>query len=403
MDSLQQSDSRRRAAEAALRASEEKFRSIVDNALEGIFQTTPEGRFLSANPSMARIVGYDSPEALIRECFPIQEKLYVEPEDRLVFIRLMHERDMLVEHRIRFRRRDGSLRWGVIKARAVRDASGRIALFEGIFDDITTRQELEDHLRRARDEAEAASRMKSDFLSMMSHELRTPLTSILGFAKLIRRRLDSKVFPLVTANDPEKERLADQLRHDLDVVADEAGRLTGLLATVLDLCDLESGKAGLPATLVDVAGLLSRASARAATEAGQKGIGLTLEVEPDLPPVLADADRLLQVLDQLLTNALKFTRQGVITLRAKRSDDSGTVAISVSDTGIGLAPEHCESIFEPFRQLGDGLTDKPAGIGLGLTLCRLLVQRHGGRITASGEPGRGSVFRITLPVATDQS
>jgi PAS domain S-box-containing protein len=401
MENLERSDEERRIAEGALRASEEKYRSIVNHAMEGIFQSTPGGLLLSANPAMVRLAGYDDAEEFIRECFPLQDKFYVEPADRDDFIRHLGTQDAVIEHEIRFLRKDGSRRWGLIKARAVRDEKGEVAFFEGLFDDITDRKETENVLRHARDMAEAANRMKSDFLSVMSHELRTPLTSIMGFIKIITRKLEQKVFPGHLENDPANAHVVEQIRQNLHIVTDEAGKLAAMIAMVLDFCEVENGRRPLRRDPIDPAVLIREAVQEIAPAAEAKGLTIVEDISSGLPTVAGDAERLRQVLDQLLINAVKFTEKGGITLRARQEtvEWGDVVAISIIDTGVGIPSDQCEAVFEPFHQLGEVLTGKPCGTGLGLAVCRLMVQEHGGQITVASEPDSGSEFRVLLPVS----
>jgi signal transduction histidine kinase len=248
----------------------------------------------------------------------------------------------------------------------------------------------------ARAAAEAASETKSAFLANVSHELRTPLTSVVGFTKLVRRRLDDVVFPAVGSPDAKLERAMGQVRANLEIMAAEGDRLTSMINDVLDLAKIESGRHEWKSETVRPAELVERATAATASLLAPTGPALVTDVPADLPELVGDRDRLIQVVINLLSNAVKFTPSGTITVRARRDGDD--VVVSVADTGIGIRPEDHEKVFEQFLQAGDTLTDKPRGTGLGLSICRQIVEHHGGRLWLESEPGVGSTFSFTLPI-----
>jgi len=255
----------------------------------------------------------------------------------------------------------------------------------------------------ARAAAEAASETKGQFLSNVSHELRTPLTSVIGFTKLVRKRLDEVVFPLVpreaVAADPKVERAMRQVSDNLGIMVEEGERLTALINDVLDLAKIESGRLEWRDGPVDVAELIGRATAATSALFEQTGLVLVVDVAKDLPPTRGDRDRLIQVLVNLLSNAVKFTPTGSVTVTARRQD--ADLVVSIADTGIGIAPEDHERVWEQFGQAGgDTLTEKPHGTGLGLPISRQIVDHHGGRMWLESAPGAGSTFSFTLPVRT---
>lgn len=260
-------------------------------------------------------------------------------------------------------------------------------------------------LQKKRDQAKAETQRlqdlndaKSQFLSTVSHELRTPLTSILGFSKIIQKRLEERILPNLDRSDPKTDRAAEQVMGNLGIVVSESERLTSLINDVLDLAKIESGKAVWHEERVSVADLVEHAAAATATLFEQKHLQLRLDVAPDLPDTLGDPNRLLQVMVNLLSNAVKFTERGTVTCSAKLMN-TNTLLLSVADTGVGVPPEFREIIFEKFRQVtSDTLTDKPQGTGLGLPICKEIVEHHGGQIWLESEPGVGSVFSFTVPV-----
>jgi len=272
------------------------------------------------------------------------------------------------------------------------EVAGRIVLLH----DITERKRAEQELHQAKAAAEAASQAKGAFLATVSHELRTPLTSILGFAKLIKRRLVEVVGPAVPAAQPKAQRGLQQVVDNIDIIVAEGERLTALINDVLDLAKIESGKVEWHMQPVVVEEILTRAVAATSSLSGAKGLEVHTEIKDVLPIVVGDPDRLIQVAINLLSNAIKFTDHGAITCRARRVD--GAVEVSVTDTGEGIAAADQGKVFEQFVQVGDTLTGKPKGTGLGLPICKQIIEHHGGHIGVESEPGRGSTFTFTLPV-----
>lgn len=254
------------------------------------------------------------------------------------------------------------------------------------------RQEAE----AARKTAEQANEAKSAFLSTVSHELRTPLTSVLGFAKIIKKRLEDKVFPLTDQSDPKTGKTIQQVSENLSVVVAEGERLTHLINDVLDLAKIEAGKMEWNMGTVSITEVIERAIAATTALFYQKNIHLEREFEMDLPDITGDRDKLIQVVVNLLSNAVKFTDKGSVTCRAFRR--GGEVVVSVADTGIGIAPQDHAAVFEQFKQVGDTLTDKPKGTGLGLPISKEIIEHHGGRIWLESEVGKGSTFSFALPV-----
>ncbi|MCW5592701.1 MAG: HAMP domain-containing histidine kinase, partial [Burkholderiales bacterium] len=230
-----------------------------------------------------------------------------------------------------------------------------------------------------------ANRHKSEFLANMSHELRTPLNAIIGFSEA----LDARMFGEL--NDKQAEYIRD--------IHSSGRHLLSLINDILDLSKVEAGRMELQLSEFDATQALEAAMALVRERAARQGIRLALEPAPDLGAIRADERRLKQILLNLLSNAVKFTPPGgCVTIRARRA--SGALEVSVSDTGVGIAPEDHQAIFEEFRQVGGDATRKAEGTGLGLALTRRLVALHGGTIRVESEPGRGSTFTFTIPEAS---
>jgi len=231
--------------------------------------------------------------------------------------------------------------------------------------------------------------MKSEFLSTVAHELRTPLSSVLGFASLVRDRLVESVWPLLP---PSHQKLQTKIEQNLAVVMAEAERLAALVDDVLDEAKMATGKFAWQMETLDLREVLDRAIAATTSLFENRPLLLQTDIAPDLGTLTGDRNRLIQVVVNLIGNAVKFTPAGSITCRAYRQGDRAIV--EVVDTGIGIAPENCARIFEKFEQVEGG----PAkGTGLGLAICKHIVEHHGGEIWVTSRLGEGSTFAFALP------
>lgn len=241
-------------------------------------------------------------------------------------------------------------------------------------------------------------RLKSDFLSSVSHELRTPLTSIRGFSKLIDREFERSFAPLAD-NNPELLKKRDRINENIKIIFKESERLTRLINDVLDLAKIEAGHDKWDVKPIQAEAVVKDAANMSRGNFEQNSdVKLCLEIDSNIPQFIGNADRMQQVLINLINNASKFTDKGSVTIKAF-TNPKGHIQIEVHDTGIGFLQEEAEAIFDKFQQAkqGDTLQDRPKGTGLGLAICKEIVHRHGGRIWASSTPGEGSIFCITLP------
>ncbi|GAB4435983.1 MAG: ATP-binding protein [Chloroflexi bacterium OHK40] len=262
-----------------------------------------------------------------------------------------------------------------------------LARQQQLTNDLLRRQQAEEEAHRAQAAAEAASQAKSMFLATMSHELRTPLNAILGYAQLLR----------LTTPRPPGESEADLLDRILT-----AGRhLTGLISDVLDFSRVEQGALDLCLSHVDVGALTREAADVVAPLVSRHRNRLRIECPPEIGSIVSDAGRVRQILLNLLSNAAKFTEDGLITLRVSREEQTAggeQIVFAISDTGIGIAPEDQARLFQPFSQVDSSVTRRYEGTGLGLALCRQLCIALGGTIDVASEPGIGSTFTVRLPV-----
>jgi signal transduction histidine kinase len=240
--------------------------------------------------------------------------------------------------------------------------------------------ELEEANRRLQE----MDRLKSDFVSTVSHELRTPLTSIRSLSE-----------SLLAARDMSRDR-QEQL---LAIITQESQRLSRMINQLLDLSRIEAGRMEWRLENLELAEVVAHAVRANRSLFDEKGIALVVATADGRPQVLADRDKIIQVLTNLLSNAAKFTPAGGrVEIRAFRED--AWAVVEVEDSGVGIPQDQIDTIFEKFRQVGDTLTAKPEGAGLGLPISREIVLAHGGSLTARSAPVQGSCFRMTLPLAT---
>jgi len=237
-------------------------------------------------------------------------------------------------------------------------------------------------LQETAEKLQEMDRLKTQFLANMSHELRTPLNAIIGFSRVILKGIDGP--------------LTENQKVDLNAIYENGQQLLALINNVLDISKIQAGKMELTFAYVDLQPVIRSVMSTAVALVKDKPIELHEEVQPNLPRVWGDEMRLRQVLVNLISNAAKFTERGSITLRAWA--DAEQVTVSVTDTGIGIAPEHQALIFEEFRQVDASLTRQAGGSGLGLAICRHLVEEQGGRIWVESALGEGSTFSFTIPL-----
>ncbi|HEV2845452.1 MAG TPA: ATP-binding protein, partial [Thermoanaerobaculia bacterium] len=383
--SLAYEENERRRTEAALRASQEDYRRIVETAQEGIWSIDAEGRTTYANPHLAEMLGYSVQEMIGMNAFDLTP-----PEELDRAREHWDQRTQGFSGQVEFvfLRKDGSPLWTHCTATPVRDAEGRFAGAFAMVTDVTGRKRAEAERERllareqaARAEAEAANRTKDEFLATVSHELRTPLNAMLGWVHLLRSgSLDAKM----------TERAMETIERNIQAQAQ-------IIDDILDVSRIVRGSLTLNVRAVDLAAVLHQAVESLGPAAQAKGIALRIELDSAENHVAGDPDRLQQVAWNLLSNAIKFTpRGGEVTVRLSREGDD--LRFEVSDTGEGITPEFLPHVFERFRQENGSTTRVHGGLGLGLAIVRHLVELHGGTVEAeSAGPERGSRFTVTLP------
>jgi PAS domain S-box-containing protein len=395
-------ESERLRAENSLRESEERFRQLAENIHEVFWLSTPDkNRVIYVSPTYEKIWGrscqslYDSPRDWL-------DAIHPEDREQVLDAALSEQQTGIYDKEYRIVRADGDIRWIRDRAFPVRDAAGEIYRVAGIAEDITERKEADDALRRAHESLEEKvgertqelteanvklrdlDRLKSEFLANMSHELRTPLNAIIGFSELMH---DGKAGGPVSAE--QKEYLGD--------ILSSATHLLQLINDVLDLSKVEAGRMEVLKSTIRIEEIISEVTQNVAPIMSVKGLKLIREIPAELPPIVTDRRKLLQILLNLASNAVKFTDHGEVRIRCRTM--SGTMELSVSDTGIGIKPEELPLLFQPFSQIDGSLRKRHEGTGLGLYLSERLANLLGGDLTVESEYGKGSTFTITLPLA----
>jgi PAS domain S-box-containing protein len=372
-------------ARRALAEAERDYRSIFDNAIDGIYRSSLEGRQLRANPALAHLNGYANEAEMLAAVNDIAKEWYVDSGRRAEFKRLLDEKDS-VENFVSeiYRHKTRERIWISESARLVRDAQGRPLFYEGTVRDITARRRIELELIQARQQAETAAEAKSRLLANASHELRTPLNAILGFSEVIHREMLGPI---------GKERYRQYAKD----IHDSGLHLLGIVNDLLDLSKIEANRQELREETIAVGELFETASRFLSEWAENAGLSVTISLPPDLPAIRGDRRALIQVLLNLLSNAVKFTPAGgVITLAADRGSDGGMI-FTVRDNGIGIAPADMPKALEPFGLVDTAMSLKHRGTGLGLPICRALVELHAGRFELASEPRIGTTASVHLP------
>jgi len=433
----------RKRTEEALTKSEARYRTLFDNSTDGIATASLQGKIIDTNKAFQEMLGYSGAELrnkTIQDITPRQwhalearsirelihhggsghagiDKEYIRkdgeiitvsvsgtvirdrhgiPEKLVAFVRDITERKRAEEELHKYQERlaelveerTAELKQEIAERTAIEDR------FKKLNEDLEERvRERTRELEKAYEELKKLDEMKDAFLSSVSHELRTPLTSIRSFSEILLR---------YEPDDP------DTRTEFIDIINSESERLTRLINDLLDLARIEAGEMLWNDHLLSVQGVINDVAKAHGQLLNDRALRLTLDVPHDLPTLLADRDRIHQVLTNLLGNAIKFSFDGgEIRIKAQtvRDDPSGnnseSLLVSLSDQGIGIEQQDFEAIFDRFRQVSrDSLREKPRGTGLGLPITREIISRYGGRLWVESAIGKGSTFFFTLPVAT---
>lgn len=372
---------------ADLHAARDEYQALYENAIEGLFRLNQQGSLIQANPTLAKILGFEAQPAMLDEYRDLLDRIFLSKENAGEFLSALEERKVVSAFEAQGVARDGRVFWMSLTAQLQED-QGEGQFIDGSLIDISERKEREQSDQQ-REIAEAATEAKSEFLANMSHEIRTPMNAILGFSKLaLETQLDRK-------------------QHEyLSSIRSAAQNLLGLVSDVLDFSKIEAGKLTLEEAPFKLANTLAEVHRLFRTELLKKQLSLEIEdytnADPRFPEhglMVGDALRLQQILVNLVGNAIKFTADGSLRLEASVGETTAKglmLSVSIEDTGIGITEEQQERLFNSFEQAENSITRRYGGTGLGLSICKQLVEVMGGKIQVDSTPGEGSCFSFTV-------
>lgn len=389
----------KRHAEAVLMESEARYRTLVAALPSGVMLVDASETVVAANEQVERVLGLSADRVvgtpvralprsfinrdgspLLPERFPIVQTLATSAAIRDVLVGVCLP--------------DGGVNWLSVNTQPLfREGEPRLYAVVASLSDVTAQIVGEERLRQAHHDLSAAHAQlkrldssKDDFLNTVSHELKAPISIIMGFGGLLEEEVDGT--------------LTEQQKENVGGLLEAAEHLSAIVNDLLDVGAIQSGTLRVYPHPTELPGIVASATAGMGVLAEESGLTVHDEVPPDLPMVSADGQRVHQVLVNLLTNAIKFTPAGGgVTVRARL--DGRRVRVEVEDTGRGIAPEDLPRIFERYVQLEVRPQRTLHGAGLGLSICKALVEAHGGEIGARSEPGKGSCFWFTLPVCEE--
>lgn len=350
---------------------------IIDNIIDGLLVTDINGSVTSFNPSLIKMFVLGGKDIAGKRCLDI----FPRDISELMIKSLGFPDDIFTKDLDLPNHRSGRAVSTAIQHAGTLDEKKIIGVL-ALVRDVTLEKEVD--------------QMKTDFISTVTHELRTPLTSILGFTHLIKKKFESSVLPAVAPEDKKILKAVRQIKDNLEIILSEGKRLTYIINDVLDVSKMESGKTDWRDEPISISGLIERSLKATSYLFEEKGLAIATDIAENLPATTGDMDRLMQVMINLFSNAVKFTKRGTITCKAEMAGDE--IVISVTDTGTGIAKKDQQKIFDKFKQVSLTVTDKPNGTGLGLAICKQVVEHYNGRIWVESDVGMGSTFFFSLPV-----
>ncbi len=373
-----------------LRQNQVQFRAIFERSSIGIGLVDMKARIVDSNPALCQMLGY-SQQQLSGKRFT--DVIVKKKKDSQLYKQILSGQCNHLEMERQFLRQDGKLLWTRLHISLIPATNGKPEYFLAMVEDISEQQaalrerkQTELKLRAAKEAAEAGSRSKSEFLATMSHELRTPLNAIMGLSQLLQQEIVGN--------------LNDKQREYVNCIYDSGEHLLELINDILDLSKVEAGKEELLLSKLQVRDVCSYVISTVSDRAERKGLQLVTQIAPQVDICVADERRIKQMLLNLLTNAIKFTSGGKVTLEVEKVPSG--IIFTVSDTGIGIEPQQLPLLFQPFKQLDSRLNRQYEGTGLGLALTRKLARLHGGDVTVTSVLREGSKFTLFLPEEPNQ-
>ncbi len=383
--------------------SEKKYRSIFDDSLEGMFQSSYDGKFITVNKSLAKMLGYESKEELMQ--LNLMSDLYKDHHERLKLIEILKDKGEVENYTVTLLKKNGTDLIARLNDRIVEDDLTGEVHFEGSIQDIT--KEVEEEIRRKQtevklveekkradklaDEARKLNIIKSQFLANMSHEIRTPMNGIIGYLTLIEKDVyDSK----------------EEMKQFALGAKQSAESLLEIINDILDLSKIESGKVKLEEKEIDLNKIIDDSASILLARAEEKGLSIKKIIARGTPlSLIGDSTRLRQIFVNLISNAIKFTSRGAIEISVylkERENDKAVIYAAVKDSGVGISQEKIGDLFKPFSQVDDSPTRNFGGTGLGLVICKEFVNMMDGEIGVESKPGSGSTFYFTLKLRTQK-
>ncbi len=368
-------------AEEALADTTVRYQSLFDQHPHGVYSLDREGRFTDANPACTALSGYAA-EELRGTSFADIVPAEAYEEMAAVFARILGGRPTVFLAHVRHKA--GHLIELNVTGIPIREGAEVVGVY-GIAEDVTKQRRMQRAMERSLREAREANAAKALFLANVGHEIRTPLTTILGYTELLA-----------------DEDLAPHQAGFVETMHRSGQRVVRIVEDILDFSTLRAGTLHLEESTIALGGVIDDVVASARGSAARKSLAFEVTIGPDVPEqVTGDGDRIYQVLDNLIENAVKFTDAGGVSLRVSTEEVDGarSLVFEVSDTGIGISEEDLPLVFDAFHQADPTATRRHGGTGLGLAIVDQLVTRMGGRLSVTSQPGRGSTFSCRLPLA----
>ncbi|MCL5030530.1 MAG: PAS domain S-box protein [Bacteroidetes bacterium] len=369
----------RKIAEDALKASEEKYRSVVQNVREVIFKTDDAGVFTLLNPYWKEITGYEIDESLYKSIFE-----FIHPDDKRKatdeFISIIYKKKEFCRFEVRTKTKYNSYRWMGINARIIIDDDLNILGTYGTFGDVHDRRLAEEELIKAKDKAEASDRLKSIFLAQISHEIRTPLNIILGYNSLIKEKLNKE--------------FSKDLESEFTIINNSGKRLLRTIDLILNMSLVQTGGYELVKEEINLEKLLINLTNEFKPVIENKKIKLLFNNENENNFIFGDIYTLTQAFQNLIDNAIKFTIEGQVEISLCEKDDY--ILADIADTGIGISDDYLPRLFEPFSQEEIGYSRRFEGNGLGLALTKKYIELNNAEIFVRSKKGQGTTFTVKI-------
>ena len=374
--------SENKEARKILEMSEKKYRSVVEQVREIIFQTDAEGRISFINPFWTEITGYTNDETVGKNLLD-----YVHPDEKKYcvdqFVNIIYHKKPFIRFTTRFKTNKNEYRWVEVNARMSYDENNNILGTSGTVSDIHEIKLAEKELIIAKEKAEESDRLKSNFLAQVSHEIRSPLNIILSYNYMIREEL--------------KEKTNNEFEDAFEAINHSGKRLLRTIDLILNMSLIQTGKQEINIKALDLNPLLKNLVNEFAPTAKRKKIDLKFDVVIGLPEVMIDEYTITQAFQNLIDNAIKYTDKGYVEVSMKQFDNK--VSVDIKDTGIGISESYIQKLFEPFSQEDDGYTRKFEGTGLGLALTKKYIELNDAELKVKSKKGEGSIFSVVLKQA----